>query len=270
MALTCGDLIKRARFLYGPQLAIRFEQRSFTFAEQSARMFRLANALILRQIGRGDRVAILARNCNEYVEIFGACEVAGFVAINLNSRLSAMELASICQDCQPHVLIFAKEFADVAQTLSSQIGSIRLRVGIDTRDASALSYEHILGEAPADEPALCPNADDVAYLDVHQRHHRGRQRRHDQSCSDGRGDADALARMRRDILRQGAGCHAAVPPWRKDRTDELHDDGRLGRAQDAVRPRRCSLYHSDGAHHRRALCSADGSAAGRYSRNETL
>jgi acyl-CoA synthetase (AMP-forming)/AMP-acid ligase II len=164
MSLTCGDLIKRGRALYGPQLALRFEGRSFTFAEQSARIFRLANALIARGVRRGDRIAILARNCSEYIEMFGACEVAGFVAINLNSRLSAMELAAICQDCQPHVLIFANDLANVALTLSSEIGSIGLRVGIGVRDDSALSYEHIVSEAAADEPSLAPDAGDVAYL----------------------------------------------------------------------------------------------------------
>lgn len=164
MALTCGDLIKRGRSLYGPQLALRFEGRSFTFAEQSARMFRLANALIARKVSRGERVAILARNCSEYVEVFGACEVAGFVAINLNSRLAAAELGAICQDCQPHVLIFANEFADIAHGLAAETGSIRLRIGIDARDASALNYEQVLSEAPVHEPPLSPNADDVAYL----------------------------------------------------------------------------------------------------------
>src|SRR5271170_2749694 len=111
MALTCGDLIKRGRAVYGNQLALSFEGRTFTFAEQAARMFRLANALLGKGLRRGERVAILARNRSEYIEIFGACEVAGFVAINLNSRLSEMELAAICQDSQPNVLIFAKEFA---------------------------------------------------------------------------------------------------------------------------------------------------------------
>jgi acyl-CoA synthetase (AMP-forming)/AMP-acid ligase II len=164
MSLTCGDLIKRGRALYGSQRALRFEQRSFTFSEQAARMFRLANAMIARGVGRNDRVAILARNCSEYVEVFGACEVSGFVAINLNSRLSAMELAAICQDCQPHVLIFTSDFADIAQSLISQVSSIRLRIGISVHDASVLSYEHILSEAAADEPVLKPDAHDVAYL----------------------------------------------------------------------------------------------------------
>ncbi len=132
MSVTCGDLIKRGRSLYGPQTALIYEGKRFSFAEQAARMFRLANALLAKGITKQQRVAVLARNCSEYVEIFGACEVAGFVAINLNSRLSEAELGAICQDCQPSVLIHAKDFAAQARALAAQVSSIRVRIGIDS------------------------------------------------------------------------------------------------------------------------------------------
>jgi acyl-CoA synthetase (AMP-forming)/AMP-acid ligase II len=164
MSLTCGDLIKRGRALYGEQPALFFEGRRFTFAEQASRIFRLANALIAQGLRRQERVAILARNCSEYIEVFGACEVAGFVAINLNSRLAEAELAAICQDSQPAVLIHAKEFASQAQALASQVGSIRLRIGIGADNGSALSYEQLVGEASAEVPLLKPEAGDAAYL----------------------------------------------------------------------------------------------------------
>ena len=164
MPFTCGDLIKRGRLLYGNQLALRYEDKTFTFAEQAARMFRLANALLDKGIAKQQRVAILARNCSEYVEIFGACETAGFIAINLNSRLSEAELSAICQDCQPTVLIHAKEFAATARALTARVANIRLAVAIDPASADGASYEDLLDGASAEPPAAAPNADDIAYL----------------------------------------------------------------------------------------------------------
>jgi acyl-CoA synthetase (AMP-forming)/AMP-acid ligase II len=164
MSVTCGDFIKRGRLLYGPQTALIYQDKRFTFAEQAARIFRLANALLAKGIAEQDRVAILARNCSEYVEIFGACEVAGFVATNLNSRLSEAELGAICQDCQPKVLIHAKDFAGTAQALATQVSSIRLRIGIDANGGDVLGYEHLITEANSDEPATSPSAEDIAYL----------------------------------------------------------------------------------------------------------
>ena len=164
MLVTCGDLIKRGRTLYGPQTALIYEDKRFSFSEQAERMFRLANALLDKGITKQQRVAVLARNCSEYVEIFGACEVAGFVAINLNSRLSEAELGAICQDCRPNVLIHAKEFAAQARALATQVSSICLRIGIDSQNGEVLSYEDVIGHASGDEPATRPSADDIAYV----------------------------------------------------------------------------------------------------------
>jgi acyl-CoA synthetase (AMP-forming)/AMP-acid ligase II len=164
MALTCGDLIKRGRTLYGEQRALLFEDRQFTFAEQAARMFRLANALLAIGVKKQERVAILARNCSEYVEAFGACELAGFIAVNLNSRLAAPELGAICQDSQPSVLIYAKEFAAQAEALASQVASITIRIGIDCDNAGELNFEQVVSRGSAEEPAQAPEAGDIAYL----------------------------------------------------------------------------------------------------------
>jgi acyl-CoA synthetase (AMP-forming)/AMP-acid ligase II len=164
MSLTCGDLIKRGCALYGNHAALQFEDRRFTFAEQASRMFRLANALLGKGLRKQERVAILARNCSEYIEIFGACEVAGLVAINLNIRLSEAELAAICQDSQPNALIYAGEFAALAHALAAQLSSIRVRVGIDSESAGSPRYEQLIGEASADEPSTKAEPGDIAYL----------------------------------------------------------------------------------------------------------
>ncbi len=164
MSLTCGDLIKRALALYGPQPALLFEEKRFTFAQQASRVFRLANALLANGLRKQERVAILARNCSEYVECFGAGEVAGFVTINLNSRLAQPELAAICQDCQPSALIYAAEFAKEAHAIAAAIGSIRLRIAIGGDASDALSFEQLIAEASADIPATAPTGDDIAYL----------------------------------------------------------------------------------------------------------
>ena len=164
MALTCGDLIKRGRALYGPQPALLFEGRQFTFDEQAARMFRLANALIAQGLRKQERVAVLARNCSQYIEIFGACEIAGFVAINLNSRLSHAELGAICQDSAPSVLIYAKDFVACARVLAAEVASIRMRIALNPETAETLSYEDLISAARGEAPATSAVPDDLAYL----------------------------------------------------------------------------------------------------------
>lgn len=164
MSLTCGDLIKRGAALYGTQPAILFEDRRFTFSEQASRMYRLANALLTLGLLKQERVAILARNCSEYIEIFGAGEVAGFISVNLNCRLSAKELAVICQDCQPSVLIFAEEFAGAASEIAAQVSSIRIRIALQNDGSSDLKYEDVLAGASSDVPVVQSKPSDIAYI----------------------------------------------------------------------------------------------------------
>jgi acyl-CoA synthetase (AMP-forming)/AMP-acid ligase II len=161
--MTLGELIRRAAMLYGPQQAVVFEGRSYTYAEHASRIYRLANALIARGIRQQERVAILARNCTEYMEVFGAGEVAGFIVVNLNIRLATPELVAICGDCRPSVLIFTEEFAGVAASLREGVPDIREMISIGGA-TGAFDYEGLLAEASAEEPSLRSRADHVAHL----------------------------------------------------------------------------------------------------------
>jgi len=163
-SMTLGDLIRRNAQLFGRQTAVTFEGRSLTFAEQAARAWRLANALIARGLKQQERVAILARNCSQYIEVFAAGESAGFITVNLNIRLSEPELVAICGDAQPAVLVFAPEFAATAAAIRAAVPSIRQVVCLGEAADGAAAYEDLLASAPAEEPALRARPDHTAYL----------------------------------------------------------------------------------------------------------
>jgi long-chain acyl-CoA synthetase len=63
----------------------------------------------------GDRVALAMKNCPQYLEILFACWHAGLVAVPMNARLHAREIAFMAQDCAA-ALTFATE--DIAKDLS--------------------------------------------------------------------------------------------------------------------------------------------------------
>ncbi len=60
-------------------------QQRISYGELDQRVRRLANAFT-EQLGleKGDRVAILSKNCIEYMEIYYACARAGYIAQPLN------------------------------------------------------------------------------------------------------------------------------------------------------------------------------------------
>lgn len=67
-------------------------------------MNRLADALRGRGLGHGDRVAILATDSGEYMEVILACMKLGVVHVPLNNRLADVELLTLLRRAGPVML----------------------------------------------------------------------------------------------------------------------------------------------------------------------
>ena len=83
-----------------------------TYAELEKRSCALAGYLQAQGVGKGDRVALLARNCAAYFELQFACGKIGCIGVPLNWRLTVPELAYIIGDCAPKVMIYDTMFSD--------------------------------------------------------------------------------------------------------------------------------------------------------------
>src|SRR5882672_8899979 len=94
-------------------------QRRLSYAEFDKRISRLAGHL-RDQLGvkRGDRVAVLALNTTDTLEVQFACFRIGAVFLPLNNRLTAPELQFIVGDSSPKVMIHDADLADVALTVA--------------------------------------------------------------------------------------------------------------------------------------------------------
>jgi len=82
------------------------EERVITFAEHARLARSVARALAERYgVGKGDRVAILAANCPEWIITFWAAISLGAVAVGLNGWSTGSEIRYFVGDCDPKVLI---------------------------------------------------------------------------------------------------------------------------------------------------------------------
>jgi acyl-CoA synthetase (AMP-forming)/AMP-acid ligase II len=158
---TLGSLTLRNYKLRPQAPAIYFEGRVISHREFAERAFRLANALIRLGVKRGDRVAVLAQNCPQYMEIYAAGELGGWTTVTINYRLAAPEIAYILGDSRPKVLINDAQFGGQIDHAAAQ----RLEHMI-TFDGTGqdLDYEKIVAAAPATPPDVTVQANDVAYL----------------------------------------------------------------------------------------------------------
>ena len=90
-------------------------ERRLSYAQFDARISHLATHLRDRvKIARGDRVAVLAHNTTDTLEVQFACGRIGAVFLPLNNRLTVPELQYIVGDAAPKLMIHDAALADIA------------------------------------------------------------------------------------------------------------------------------------------------------------
>jgi acyl-CoA synthetase (AMP-forming)/AMP-acid ligase II len=139
-------------------------ERRITFGELDERVRRLANAL--RDdlgLSKGDRVAILSKNCIQYMEVFYGAARCGLIALPLNWRLSDVELLRLLEDGEPRVIVVSAEYREMAERL-------RQKIHIDHwfifEDQPEDNYERLIAAASSDEPTAAAqvSADDPVLI----------------------------------------------------------------------------------------------------------
>lgn len=106
--------------------------REWTYreAERRARALaaHLSGACGLR---RGDRIAVYAHNCPEYLFLFLACVKLGTVLVPLNFRLVPRELDVLLRDAEPALLVHGDDLARPAAQLTALPAAAR-RLAVST------------------------------------------------------------------------------------------------------------------------------------------
>jgi fatty-acyl-CoA synthase len=125
--LYIGDYLGR-RAVYSPdKLAIvdAGADLRLTYAQMNDRANRLANWLQGEAgIGKGERVAILARDGVAHLDCFFACSKLGAIHTALNWRLHWRELAAILENTTPQVLFYSAEFHQTVEQLQANVESL--------------------------------------------------------------------------------------------------------------------------------------------------
>jgi len=122
--LTVADVVAAQARLQPAKIGARDSRRALTFANWHERANRLANALAGLGLAKGDRVAILAYNCVEWMEFYVGLAAAGLVAVPINFRLVAPEIAYIAQHCEARAFIVQDELVDRVEPIRAELGIV--------------------------------------------------------------------------------------------------------------------------------------------------
>jgi len=116
LPVAIADGIRSAAAATPGKIALAEGERTLTYADLVARIDRVANGaaggLGLRP---GDRVALLAPNCLEYVELTCGLADAGLATATINSRSSPREIATIAGDAGARALFVHPSLEEAAR-----------------------------------------------------------------------------------------------------------------------------------------------------------
>ena len=140
---TFGDVIDANVSLRPNKVAFKtLAGDSRTFKEFSERVNQLGYSVSAFGVTEGDRVAILSKNCIEYLEIFGLSKF-GIIGVPLNWRLRAKELVALINHSKPKMLIVSEEFRSIVEEIILEINHPVKFVLIGNSSKEWISYEDL-------------------------------------------------------------------------------------------------------------------------------
>ncbi len=166
--LTLAESVAAHARTQPQKIGVRDSRRALSYAAWHQRASRLANALLGLGLVQGDRVALLAYNGIEWLELYVALARAGLVAVPINFRLAGPEVAYIVEHSGARALV-------VQEALRAGIDAIRDGLAVEpgrfihfggsgATPAGWTGYEALIAAAPDTAPAIEVRGSDLFAL----------------------------------------------------------------------------------------------------------
>lgn len=139
-------------------------RREMTWRVFDEKANRMANLLIKRGIGKGDKVAILLMNCLEWLPIYFGILRSGAVVVPLNFRYSADEI-KYCLDLSDSIaLIFGPEFIGRIESIYDRIPKVKTLIFAgENRPSFSENYDRLTANCSSVAPEIeISDEDDAA------------------------------------------------------------------------------------------------------------
>jgi len=148
--MNISDAVATHARLTPNKIGARDSKRTLTFTAWHARATQLANGLMALGLNKGDRVALLAYNRVEWMEMYAGLARAGLVAVPLNFRLMTAEIDYILEHSGALVMIVQDELIERVEPLRNKLKlSDKAFIALgETSIEGWTNYEELLAAAP--------------------------------------------------------------------------------------------------------------------------
>ena len=149
--MNTAEFLMIASSVVPERTAMACDGQARTYMEMQDRVNRLANALQAKGVGQGDKVAVMALNSMEYVEIYYAAAKLGAVFVPLNYRAKQEELVYMCNNSEAKALFVGSRYLDLCGSLKPELNTVEHIIGIDTKGEGMDAYADLLAAHEPDE-----------------------------------------------------------------------------------------------------------------------
>ena len=161
--MLLGDMIRGNSRKHPNKTAVVLGGTRYTYSQFNSRINQLANALLDMGMGSGDRVAVLAGSCLQYIEVFFATAKCGMVCVPVNHMLDKDGVSYIINNSEAITLVFGEKHLEVVNSIYEGLDTVRSLIVIG--EAPGITgYESLISRCPAGEPGVAINEDDLAWL----------------------------------------------------------------------------------------------------------
>ena len=145
--------------------SMAYYRREITWSVFDEKANRVANMLLGRGIGKGQKVAILLMNCLEWLPIYFGILKAGAVAVPLNFRYTAKEIQYCVDLADADILFYGPEFIGRIEDIIGEVGKDRVLYFVgDACPSYAEDYYRIVSNYASTKPNIEFTEDDDAAI----------------------------------------------------------------------------------------------------------
>lgn len=159
-----GTVLKMHARHYPDKLGCQDKFKSFTFREWNERACRLANALTRMGVGYGERVAVLAYNRVEWMEIYAACAKGGQIAVPVLFRLAPPEVEYVINHSESKAFIVEEPFVEAVNGIRDRLPTVMkdnfIYLGEGKAPPGYVHYEEVIARGEPQEPPVVVDAAD--------------------------------------------------------------------------------------------------------------
>ncbi len=162
--MTVGNVLRRSSANFPNKFAIICGDKKITYSELNKKVNSLSNSIIDMGLKKGDRIALLLHNCQEFIELYFACAKSGTVVVPINNLLKQKELTQIFKYIRPRALFFDPDFRQLVRQSMPNEKSIEFAIELSSESSDFIHYDDLVAKGSVSEPDFTSKGEDLGSI----------------------------------------------------------------------------------------------------------